>query len=293
VTINSLDVLRQRSLVAVPRKLHGLGNRVRVVLGSRSLARLEDRRFFYAWHTGTDFGARFDELWEISERVVPMTTARALSLKYPFRDEKLEWLTATRNERVVQIRTPHALHLPSNATSWEQEFQALQPVETIRTRVHSFFDAHLSGQPYIGVMVRAHPRSHAATLTESPIEWYLQRMREIRADHPEIPFFVSADTRETQQRVTESISGAHALDDKGEYNTRSGLQSSVADLYLLAASSHLLAPHFSSFPEMAQKLAGPVLRLETSQTTPATRFSPGDPLQVVEDPTNPHFRRSA
>jgi hypothetical protein len=293
MTPTSLSVLLRPSLVAVTGIRHGLGNRVRVVLGSRSLAQLEHRTFFYTWHTGKEFGARFDELWQVNDSVIPRTTARLLALRYPFRDEKLRWLDdSTRSERVLQIRTPHALHLPAAAAPWDDELRALRPVGEVSDRVNAFFDSTFSGAPYVGVMVRAHPRSHETTLRESPIGWYIERMREIRADRPDIAFFVSADTIEAQESITSAIPGSRALTGKGGYNTRRALQSSVADLYLLAGSTHLLGPYFSSFPELAQKLAGPALRLETSRSGPDTKWNADAPLTMVDDPTVPHRRHA-
>src|SRR5665213_3512178 len=106
--MKTIAVLRQPSLIAVTGKYHGLGNRVRVVIGARGLARFEGRRFFYTWRTGAAFGARFSDLWQISDEVIPRSTARLLSARYPYRDEKLEWLTdSVRAARVLQIRTPH------------------------------------------------------------------------------------------------------------------------------------------------------------------------------------------
>ena len=288
------DVLRQTSLIAVTGRLHGLGNRVRVVLGARSLARLEERRFFYTWHTGADFGSRFDELWDIEETQVSRTTARLLSVRYPWRDEKLAWIdTRARRERVWQIKTPHSLVLPTAATPWESELQALHPAKLIGAHVHDFFDAHLAGDPYIGVMVRAHQNSHPVTLAESPLSWYVERMLQLRRLHPGIRFFVSADTREVQDTIVDTVPGSVALIDKGGYNTRAGLSSAVIDLYLLASAGHLLAPHYSSFPELAQKLAGPELALETSHSDPETAVRAESGLMQVDDPTAPHVRHRA
>ena len=290
----SRAVLRQPSLVAVTGIHHGLGNRVRVVLGSRSLAQLEERAFFHTWHTGQEFGARFDELWQVDDSVISRRTARLLSLRYPFRDEKLEWLDdAARAARVLQIRTPHALHLPAAAEPWEVQLRALRPVDAVGDRVLDFFASRLAGAPYVGVMVRTHPNSHEATLRESPLDWYLGRMRDIRAERPDIQFFVSADTAEAQERISEAIPGSHALTDKGGYNTRQALQSSVSDLYLLAGSTHVLGPHFSSFPELAQKLAGPGLALETSHSAADAKWAASEALYVVDDPLSPHIRRTA
>jgi hypothetical protein len=292
--MSAAAVLRQRSLVAVTGPLHGLGNRVRVVLGARSLARLENRAFFYTWSTGRDFGARFNQLWAVDDPVISRRLADALSLRYPYRDHELGWLNeSARAKRVIQIRTPHALALPGAATPWETELQSLAPVEAVSARIRPFFSEHFEGRPFVGVMARAHPRSHTVTLRESPLSWYVQRMREIRAEHPDMVFFVSADTVEAQRHLIEEVPGSFGLTDKGGYNTLQALQASVTDLYLLAASTHVLAPHYSSFPELAQKLAGPALLLETSHSDASSRFGPQHPVSRVNDPLRPQLRLPA
>ena len=196
-------------------------------------------------------------------------------------------------DRIWQVRTAHALHLPPGATPWGERLRALRPVEGIADRIRAFHARHLSGRPYVGVMVRAHAVSNAKTLEHSPLEWYLDRMRIIRAEHPEIAFFLSCDSEDAQQRVIAEIPGTVALTDKGAYNSKAALLSSVVDLYLLAGAAHLVAPHYSSFPEIAQQLAGPGIRLETSMTDERTRLSEGDRLAVAADPLHPAERRPA
>ena len=160
------------------------------------------------------------------------------------------------------------------ATPWGEELQSLAAGARHRGAGAVVLGRNLGGEPYIGVMVRAHAVSNSETLQFSPLEWYIDRMRELRSDHPGIRFFLSADTMDAQAEVIAAIPGTVALEDKGGYNTKAALVSSVVDLYLLAGSAHLVAPHYSSFPEVAQKLAGPALRLETSMTGPETRFGP-------------------
>ncbi len=294
--------LRGPSLVAITGARHGLGNRVRVVLGARSLAQLEARRFFYTWSVGRDFGCRFDELWEPRNSsdgrpelaTLPRTIAGILSTRFPFRDETLAWLDdKSRAERIIQIRTPHALKLPQNAESWESGLRALAPTAQVADRIRSLHRT-LADQAYVGVMVRAHPRSHAATLRESPLDWYLGRMRRIRESSPQIPFYLSADTTAASDWLSDRVPGCHVLTEKGAYNSAQALRSAVVDLYLLAASGHVLAPHYSSFPELSRSLAGPSLVLETSQNNAAFDAERGAAgLDRVEDATAPHLRVSA
>ncbi|MCD2440997.1 hypothetical protein LQ757_01790 [Agromyces sp. SYSU K20354] len=276
-------------LVAVTGRYHGLGNRMRVVLGAHVLAGLEGRSFAYVWPTGRGFGARLDELWAFDASRWPEALSRALAPAFPYRDASLEWIDETaRRQRVWQIRTPHALALPDDAPSWHTELRALQPVERVRRRVLDLFGA-CANRPYLGVMIRSHPVAHDATLQASPVEWYLGRIEEIRSVRPDLGLYVAADTDAAFTRVARRFPDCFGQTDKGAYNSRRALQAAVADLYLLAASCHILGPHYSSFPELAQHLAGPAVALETSASAPWTRFE-AQPELSVGTPLRPELR---
>ena len=276
-------------MVAVAGRYHGLGNRMRVVLGGQALARFEERSFRYVWPTGRGFGARLDELWEFHARRWPTALSRALERSFPYRDAGLEWIDdAARRERVWQIRTPHALALPPGAPSWQASLRALQPVERIRRRILELSVAS-ADRPYLGVMIRTHSVSHDATLRESPVEWYLDRIEEIRSERPELGLYVAADTDAAFVRVARRFPDCQGQTDKGAYNSRRALHAAVADLYLLAGSCHILGPHYSSFPELAQHLSGKAVALETSTSAPSTRFEAQGKL-TVGTPLRPELR---
>ena len=278
-------------LVAVTGRYHGLGNRMRVVLGAHVLAGLEGRSFAYVWPTGRGFGARLDELWQYDARRWPEALSRAIAPVYPYRDASLEWIDeAVRREPVWQIRTPHALSLPDGAPSWHTELRTLQPVERVSRRILDLFGAS-ANRPYLGVMIRAHSVAHDATLQASPVEWYLDRVEEIRSTRPELGLYVAADTDAAFAQVARRFPDCFGQTDKGAYNSRPALQAGVADLYLLAASCHILGPHYSSFPELAQHLAGTAVALETSVSAPWTRFEAQGELSIGT-PLRPELRSS-
>ncbi|RXZ71951.1 hypothetical protein [Agromyces albus] len=281
---------RENVLVAVTRRYHGLGNRMRVVLGGKVLAELEGRAFAYVWPTGRGFGARLEELWEFDERRWPEALSRALTPLFPYRDASLDWIDdAARQARVWQIRTPHALVLPRGAPSWHAALRTVQPVEGIRNRILELFEAASLSRPYLGVMIRSHTVAHEATLRSSPVEWYLDRIEEIRSVRPGLGLYVAADTDAAFARVADRFPDCVGQTGKGEYNSRSALQASVADLYLLAASCHILGPHYSSFPELAQHLAGSKVALETSTSPASTRYEMQEAL-TVGTPLRPELR---
>lgn len=284
--------LTDKYLIAYLAGSMGLGNRVRVLLASKSLAEHEGRRLLYTWPTGDNFGPKFSELWAVDDgETIPRVLSKALSVRYPYGDEKLEWLTdEARQRKVLQILTGGILDLPSGARSWTDELRALRPVPQISDQVSAFHAHHLAGTPYIGVQIRAHAVSHEITKQASPVEWFVGRMREIREQHPDVPFFLSCDVPEVQARIEGEFDRCHGLTDKGPYNSTQAVRSSIADLYLLASSGYLLGPHNSSFIHLAEYLSGDVLALETSVKTPADGgvdfISAGSP----PDPTRPHLR---
>lgn len=263
----------------------GLGNRVRSVLGVRELARHEDREFAYSWPVGSAFGARFDELWQVEDRVVPFTPLRGLGLLGRYRDGRLGWLDdRARRDPLWIVRTAHELPDPG----WRDTFRALRPVAQVADRVEAEFSDRLAGRAYVGVMIRAHAVSHQQTQQHSPVSWYVDQMRALREADPDLDFFVSCDVPEVQRRVQQEFDRCHGLTDKGSYNSPQALRAAVIDLYLLAGAQHLLGPHYSSFPELALYLAGSHLRLQTSLSGSA--FDPAETRRLVTDPLSPSRR---
>lgn len=288
-----LALFYKKSLIAYNGYDSGLGNRVRVVLGAKSLAALEQREFFYVWPVGPLFGPTMSDLWNFSGSTVTRVVSRVLARRWRYVDHTLDWLTpAKRREHLWQVRTGSPLVLPAEARSWTDEFRALEPVAEIADTVNQIFDERYRGAPYIGVMIRAHQVSHAKTIDASPVQWFVDRMLEIRASAPDVPFFLSCDVPEVQERVMTQVSGCFGQTDKGAYNSVRAVRASVVDLYLLASSGYLLGPHFSSFIHLAEYLSGEMLTMETA---PANRHGAVDFVSVglVADPLRPHARTGA
>lgn len=285
------ELFKTPAVLAVTGRRHGLGNRVRAVLGSRVLARHEGRSFAYTWPVGRNFGATMDSLWDFDSPVVSTVLSRLASHRYPYRDNELHWLDSqARTERLWQIRTPHALLLPDGCPPWEEELRALSLSAAVRRDLLETFARCPAGHPLVGVMIRTNANAHPETLQHSPLSWYLNRMDEIQEFLPEVQFYVSADTPGAFAAVQSRFPHCCGTAEKGRYNSRQALRASVVDVYMLASSCHVLAPHFSSFPELSQRLAGPALRLETSKSPGDTRLLNPGGLSMATDPRRPHVR---
>ena len=287
----TLRLLRP-SLIAYNGYDSGLGNRIRVVLGSKSLAEFENREFYYVWPTGKLFGPKFEDLWDFRGRTVSRAVSRGLAKLYPYVDESLTWIDdAKRGEREWQIRTGSPLLLPPGARSWEDEFRGLVPERSIAARVEKIFDAELRGAPYVGVMIRAHHVSHAKTREASPISWFVDRMRQVREQEPDAKFFISCDVEAVQREIMQEFPHSCALTDKGGYNSVEGVRSAVCDLYLLASSSYLIGPHWSSFIHLARHLSADAVTMETAVLTGSSLIDVRS-AGVVDNPLRPSARQN-
>lgn len=245
----------QRSLVATNSNKAGLGNRMRFTLSALSLAEAHGRGFSYAWPQSKLFKPALTELWEFDHPRISWSDAAELSKEVPYTVKSKDLPEDAGTQPVWHFRSPHALALPEGATPWTERLRGLKPVKEIQDRATTLHGEHLRGAPYVGVMVRAHAKSHVKTLEASPVEWYLERMSELDAAYPGINFFLSCDVPEVQERIIKAFPNSVGQNDKGGYNSVEGVVAGVTDLYLLAASSYMIVPYWSSFPTMAWELA--------------------------------------
>ena len=281
----------RNSLLIYTGRKDGLGNRVRALLSAQVLAEREDRDLYYVWSTDKYFGPAMDDLWEYDGgRSVPRLLSRALTPVHGFKQPGPTTITdAMRDEHLWQIRSHgQPVTWDEDMRDWTEDLRALRPVPRIADRINAVFDESLRGRPYVAVQVRSHAVSHAKTVETSPIEWFENRMREVRAEFPDVTFYLSCDTPEAQARLFAEFDNCVTLTDKGGYNTVEGVSSAITDLYLMGSAQHLIAPAYSSFPNTAIYLANWAIPFER----------PNEPLEgpmtldlpLTPDPLRPSER---
>jgi hypothetical protein len=254
----------------VPILYSGLGNRIRVMLSAESLAAELKMNFAYAWQIDHRFQAQPDELWSF-DAARRSTWSSVAASRILGTSKTSESVVQHSGRPVVYVRTQQPLVLGPTSETWEQRFKRLRPSETIRKQSSDVWRADLSDGPYIGVMVRAHPQSHPKTKEASPVEWFIDRMRELSAQQRGIKFFLSCDYPPAQERILKEVDNVVTVSKKARYNSPGGVVEAVNDLYLLSGASHLLGPHWSSFYDMAVALQGSTSTAETSRN--GTRVS--------------------
>ena len=254
----------KKAIVIYNARSNGLGNRLRASLGARNLAEATGRHLFVVWPTGKLFRPRFSDLWEGRLGTpLPLAASQALATLFPYRTENVAGIRVDDRLPLWQIRTGSVLAVPEGVRDWEVDLRALTPIASIAERIRRTH-AEFAGEPYVGVQVRSHAVSHDKTRVASPVEWFRDRLDAVRADSPDVRFFLSCDRPEVQDEFMARYPGSVALADKGGYNTVEGVQSAVADAYLLASAGHIIGPAHSSFVELAVRLADHVVPFENS-----------------------------
>lgn len=277
----------KKAIVLYNARSNGLGNRLRASLGARNLAEATGRHLFVVWPTGKLFRPRFSDLWEGRLGTpLPLAASRALATFFPYRTENVAGIRTDDHLPVWQIKTGSVLVVPEGVRDWEVDLRALRPVASISERIERTH-GQFAGEPYVGVQVRSHAVSHDKTRVASPVAWFRDRLDAVRAQSPDVRFFLSCDRPDVQEELMARYPGSVALDDKGGYNTVEGVQSAVADAYLLASSSHIIGPAHSSFVELAVRLANHVVPFENS--TKDARFDPTS-FTTAQDPLHPATR---
>jgi hypothetical protein len=281
--------MRQRLIVA-SKPLHGLGNRVRLVLSGQALAHSVGRDFDYYWPVGSGFGARLTDLWAFQDSIAPLTDL-ALRLVAPYRDP-VALLNDPQGGRqpIWHIRSPNALPVPDGVQSWHDSLAALHLRPALADAVRSLHSREFGAKPYVGVMVRTHQNAHDQTKQQSPLSWYVGRMHELQDTLGDVRFYLSCDTPEADALLRSEFTTATSLPKSGAYNSRQAIEESVIDLYLLASSCHILGPHYSSFPELAHFLTLGQVPLETSVGDSYAQVRPAVVLSIADDPVTPRLR---
>lgn len=263
--------LQKRALIADNILSAGLGNRVRFLLSAQRVAEVEGRAFYWTWPTRAGvFEPHIHDLWHYDVGTeLPADDVAAVRSESPALPEDANlYADGMADLDTWHLRSGKQVKARGGQDQWETLLRGLRPVEAITRRVDDLrASTPLGEQPYVGVMVRANDKTHRKTLDASPVEWFTDRMRAILDDSPQTAFFLSCDQPAVQDAVIAEFPSVYALDDKGGYNTTDGVRASIADLYLLAGSNHLLGPYWSSFVTLAWRLSGKVQDLENSRHT--------------------------
>lgn len=249
--------------------LSGLGNRMRALLGAKELSDRHGWGFSYTWDDhSAGLSAKLDELWRQDFQRASRVSATMWNL--PSRaflgGDQRTWPAGAERRRRISLKTgDYIVDRDGERLDWGKQLRALQPADEVARRIERV-SHDLGSAEFVGVMIRAHEASHPKTKEFSPVSWYERRMQELLEQRPDLRFYISCDVAEVADALVARFPTAVTQQDKGGYNTTTGTQAAVADIYLLAASAGILRPYWSSFTTMSSELAAQAITLEDSQS---------------------------
>ena len=206
------------------------------------------------WPAEHRFEADLTDLWEAPCEVVSVERWNEMIHSTQSRECPLppcpDW-----NEQVIYLETCHDFYkiLPLDPSIYASR---LRPVTSILKRVAATGGKMISGAggPVVGVHIRTNAK-HTETQANSPMEWFINRMRELKELIPGVAFFLVADSDRVSVELQRAGVGPlfEQCRPRG-YNTRHGIEKALADVYLLAKTDYILGSYFSSFSYMAAML---------------------------------------
>lgn len=231
----------------------GLGNRLRALVTGQVWARLAERSLRLVWPVDHRFGAPLGDLFDVNVATLaefPSRVAARIGGGY----QSVSDVRLDDPRRALFVASGDAFTVDGRGgIPLGPLFARLKPTPAIVSRVRS---VATWTQPTIGVMIRANRHSHGDTLQHSPVQWYLQRMDELRRQDPGVAFFLSTDSPDASALVHTRFDGVIEQQHKSPYNSREGVADAVVDLYCLVGTTYILGAHYSSFSETARSLAG-------------------------------------
>jgi hypothetical protein len=290
--VHELDHPHDDSIVAVNMETSGLGNRVQFTMAVASVAEATGRTLKVYWPLNALFACPADRIW--TNFPGEMIAAQELP---PLGPEVLtDWRTITPefwptvDDPTVYLRGYGGIPQPVGSRLWGEVFRELEATPEVRELVEEAWAALPRDAGVLGVSMRVNEKSHPKTKEHSPVDWYVAELERFSTANPKAGIFLSCDELDVTEQLKAKFPNIVAVDYPSEYNSERGVIKAVADLYILASSTEIIAPYWSSFPTMSYQLAGEQVPMRSSlRSWPAARGA--DP-SIASDPVWPSHRRT-
>ena len=290
--VRELDHSTSDSIVAVNMNRCGLGNRVHFTLSVASVASATDRNLKVYWPLDDLFACPVENIWAnfpgevIEAQDLPPIGPEVLTDWRNLTPES--WSTIDESE--VYLRGYGGIPQPAGSRLWGELFRELELTAEVRGLVHNAWAELPRDHGVLGVSMRVNERSHAKTKEHSPVEWYVAELERFSETHPNAGIFLSCDEEVVVEQLKVRFPNVVAIDYPGEYNSGRSIIKAVADLYILASSTEIISPYWSSFPNMSYQLAAEHVPMRNSVRS--WRGAKSTSPSIASDPAWPSHNRT-
>lgn len=265
---------------------HGLGNRLRAIGSAAAIAAATDRELVIVWQPDDHCDCRFTDLFRydgaVCDQSFPEDARQASVLNY------MEIEGGTKNAPIpaetagdLYARSAFVLHSPHSTWASENRFlQTLVPVEAVQTLVDSVrhpnaVSAHVRMEAGPGLDHNTYdrpenwrPEDHALIhewRSKSHFSHFLTRLDALTAEGRAQTIFLAADLPQTYAEFTARYGERLAWLPRSLYDRSAAqLHYALADAILLSRAPLLLGSTWSSFSELAMRLAPGGIKVEMS-----------------------------
>ena len=287
----------QAPMVQVPRDKvfvdgqHGLGNRLRAIGSAAAIADATDRELVIVWEPDAHSDCKFSDLFDYHDAVIEKSffkdteAANADLVNYmeieegAQKDSPVE-LVSGRN---IYLRSAFVLRHPASTWTTENDFlQSLHPAQSVTNLTDSVrwpndLTAHIrmqGGKQYEHLAWEA-PENWSSESHQLVAEWrekshfshFIKRIDQLIETGEVNSIFIAADLPETYDEFNQ-LYGEKVRFLNRDINDRSAeqLKYALADAILLSQSPRMLGSTWSSFSELAMRLATTPMQVEMSGT---------------------------
>ena len=296
ITMTALNTLNLSTpAIMVPRaKLyvdvqHGLGNRLRALGSAAAIASASNRELVVVWQPDDHCDGRLSDLYDykgavIEQRFLEQAATRGCDIyNYMTNEPGAQKDLPVRHDSSNDIYARAAFVLQNPHSSWESEnrfLQSLIPIEQVRALVRSVrhpnaLSAHIRMEAGAGRDTNSYdrpenwrPEDHAlihAWRAKSHFSHFLARIDSLIAEGRADTIFLAADLPETYAEFQDRYGHRLARLPRVLYDRSAAqLHYALADAILLSRAPLLLGSTWSSFSELAMRLAPQAIAIEMS-----------------------------
>jgi len=268
---------------------HGLGNRLRAIGSAAAIAAASGREMVVIWEPDHHCDCRFSDLFDykgavIEQRFMDQARTRgALVYNYMTAEEGSEKDALISLDTTADIYARSAFVLNSPHSSWTTEnafLKSLTPIEPIRKLVEAVrhpnaISAHVRMEAGAGLDNNTYdrpenwrPEDHEAIhkwRAKSHFSHFMKRIDALIAEGRADTIFLAADLPATYAEFQDRYGDRLAWLPRSLYDrSAEQLHYALADAILLSHASRLLGSTWSSFSELAMRMAKGKIEIEMS-----------------------------
>eukprot|EP00890_Picochlorum_soloecismus_P003800 jgi/Picsp_1/4420/NSC_06642-R1_possible glycosyltransferase len=272
----------RKDRVLILHAMHGLGNRLRALASALAAAEMQDLALILIWPIDVHMAASFEDLFIKPRRVQEIWEAPRIDYQdfslgdtvqsIDYMNEELKYSLIPSKAMITYVRSAYVLNIDGISEEMtNQQLRNLKPsfeVQHILERIRQPDE-----KPMLGIHIRKSSISQETPnlgneysktgtayieefrkITNDAIHLYERKAIEILRYHPDMWIYLSSDS----QLPKSFMSGVQHVSLPVECRSRSTkcIRFAVADLIMLGRSKIILGSFWSSFTEIASRIAG-------------------------------------